>query len=234
MEQQLYFDISTQELFTHKGEVIKRVVCPLNAEWYGMYSIENSPDRLCELCSKPVVDTGALTLKKITELVLKDPGTCLKISPEQQNITFVCSKFTQPEGMRVIKTAHTENEMNEAVLAGYDIMIMPTYVSPTRRENQMMYQHPETGFCELTTDSQRAVELERLGYSKFSEQQVGIFDTPPFAAYIVPRDLELNERVWLEECIDAYPAHFSLPAFWDGYHFNTGYIRITGYETFIG
>lgn len=234
MEQQLYFDISTQELFTHKGEVIKRVVCPLNAEWHGMDSIENSTDRLCELCSKPIMDTGVLTSKKITELVLKDPSICLKISPIQQNVVFVCSKFTKPEGIRVIKTAHTEDEMNEAVLAGYDIMIMPTYVTPPRSENQMMYQHPETGFCELTTDSQRVVELERLGYRKFSEQQVGVFDAPPFAAYIIPRDLEINEMVWLEECIDAYPEHFSLPAIWDGYHFDTGYIRITGYETFIG
>lgn len=234
MEQQLYFDISTQELFTEEGKVMKRVFCPLNAEWDRMDSIKNSPDRLCELCSKPIMDTSVLTSKKIAELVLKDPDICLKISAEQQNITLLCSKFTKPEGIKVIKTAHTEDEMNEAVLAGNDILIMPTYVPPIKSENRMMYQHPETGFCELTTDAQRADELERLGYRKFAEPQVGIFEVPPFAAYIIPRDLEINETVWLEECIETYPGHFSLPAIWDGRYFDTGYIRFTGYETWIG
>lgn len=108
----------------------------------------------------------------------------------------------KPDGIRVIKTARTVEEMNKAVLEGYRPLLCQTDFGKEVKEYLMMYQHPETQICQIVKDYRLAEELESLGYRPLLKNHKYLPDFPLFAAYLIPKDIKEEEVVWLEDVID--------------------------------
>lgn len=108
----------------------------------------------------------------------------------------------KPEGIRVIKTARTVEEMNRAVLEGYWPLLYQNSYDKEVNEYLMMYQHPETQLCQIVKDPCVARELEALGYKPRLKNSNYISDSPLFAAYLIPKDIKQEEEVWLEDVIE--------------------------------
>ena len=106
------------------------------------------------------------------------------------------------EGIRVIKTARTVEEMNRAVLEGYWPLLYQSFYGKEVNEYLMMYQHPETQLCQIVKDYRLAEELESLGYRPLLKNHKYLPDFPPFAAYLIPKDIQQDEVVWLEDVIE--------------------------------
>lgn len=108
----------------------------------------------------------------------------------------------KPEGIRVIKTARTVEEMNRAVLESYWPLLRQSSYNKEVNEYLMMYQHPETQLCQIVKDPCVARELEALGYKPRLNNSNYIPDSPLLAAYLIPKDIKEEEEVWLEDVIE--------------------------------
>jgi len=85
----LFFDLNTQEIITENGEILKKLNCPIKAEWDDMTTLPYNPNRMCKVCSRTVVDTSPLSVEELADFLRKQPDSCLKISTIQTNITFI-------------------------------------------------------------------------------------------------------------------------------------------------
>jgi hypothetical protein len=106
------------------------------------------------------------------------------------------------EGLRVIRTARDEASINEAARQGLFPLVKPVEPSPKIRSKYAVVQNKTTGEIEVSGDYR--------WYRRSEEDEVVIdfrFYYPhsfpsPFAAYLIPRDLPIGERVYLEDLIE--------------------------------
>lgn len=113
--------------------------------------------------------------------------------------------FGQPENnpndLRVIKTARTEDTINAAARDGYRPLLKP--VIPCKKIQNMVavYQHRTTGEIELSGDLRWSpgpdydLVIPYISYYQYNFPS-------PFAAYLIPSNLAEGERVWLEDIIE--------------------------------
>ena len=112
-----------------------------------------------------------------------------------------------PKSLRVIKTARSIEEMNDAVSEGYRPLIRQ--VKPSKKIHNMIavYQHNETGEvmvigdCRAMPSEGYTMVLDFFNYYQYSFPE-------PFAAYLIPNDLENGETVWLDDLIEDVVAVF--------------------------
>ena len=105
----------------------------------------------------------------------------------------------------VIKTARCEDSINEAALAGYKLIIKKVEPSSQIRSKYSVVQHIETGEIEVLGDLR-----VRLDYDNDPNFETIIDWTlyypykfeSPYAAYLIPPDLEKGERVLVEDLIE--------------------------------
>lgn len=107
-----------------------------------------------------------------------------------------------PHHLRVIKTARTERAINQAAICGLRPLVKKVEASPDIRSKFAVWQNKETGEIEVSGDF-------RSRYSPDDWDQVidwsYYYPDPfanPFAAYLLPEDLEVGERVFLEDLIE--------------------------------
>lgn len=133
--------------------------------------------------------------------------------------------YKKTEGIRIIKTARTVEEMNTVVLEGYWPLLYQNSYDKEVNEYVMMYQHPETQLCQLVKDYRLAEELESLGYCPLLKNHKYLPDFPPFAAYLIPKDIQQGEVVWVEDVIETEYRHdhgkAAVKGVWNG-----SYIRL--------
>jgi hypothetical protein len=106
-----------------------------------------------------------------------------------------------PEGLRVIKTARDEESINQAARSGFRPLVMPVQPSSLIRSKYAVIQNKVTGAiqvigdyrCLETTDDEEVVIDFRFHYPHAFPS--------PFAAYLIPGDLQVGERVYLEDLI---------------------------------
>ena len=104
--------------------------------------------------------------------------------------------------LRVIKTARDEQSINQAVEEGFFPLIKPVLPSNEIRSKYAVFQNPETGEIRVTGD------LRARNREPGFEEVIGFtFYYPhsfpsPFAAYLLPADLKVGERVYLEDIIE--------------------------------
>lgn len=115
-----------------------------------------------------------------------------------------------PNNLRVIKTARTEDSINAAAREGFRPLLK--LVDPGKKIHYLraVYQHPLTGEIRLSGDYRARRRLEGEGYElvlPYRRYYPYHFPTP-FAAYLVPVDLQEGERVWLEDIIEDIVAVF--------------------------
>ncbi len=73
------YNLTTKEIFTDEGQLIKKMNCPEKAEWDTMEKGNNDLKRTCKICNKSVIDTEFLSDDEVLFLVEKDVNTCLRI-----------------------------------------------------------------------------------------------------------------------------------------------------------
>lgn len=119
--------------------------------------------------------------------------------------------FGQPENnphnLRVVTTARTTEAINEAAKEGFRPLIKPVTPSPDIHNMVAVYQHRKSGEIELSGDCR---SVPGNGYEcvlPFRTYYPYSFPEP-FAAYLLPTDLEEGERVWLEDIIEDIVAVF--------------------------
>ena len=136
------------------------------------------------------------------------------------------------KGLRIIKTARNQREINQAVKQGFRALVKPVIPSDKIYSIVRVYQHVKTG--EVTTrqysksnpfinfDVDYKVVIPSIKYYPYPFES-------PFAAYLIPTDLQRDERVFIEDIIEDYPQEswdktsffrpFNCEAIWDGNDF---------------
>lgn len=128
-------------------------------------------------------------------------------------------------GLRIIQTARTENAINQAALEGFRPLVKPVVRSEKIRQAVWVWQNMATGEIQTVGDLRRGPPPP--GWKRVIEPT---FYYPhafpePFAAYLLPPDLQPGERVWLKDLIEDFVARrwnangfrlASWEAVWDG------------------
>lgn len=148
----------------------------------------------------------------------------------------------KPEGIRTIKTARSEEEMNNAVKVGYRPLVKMVDPHPMIYQWSAIYQHPETGMCQIVNDARLGIELQSKGYNRLFINTSYPYSFSPFAAYLLPKDLTVGETVWLEDLIEDFidGIHHSVwrldatTAIWNGADFEIQYDPKKDVEHYIG
>ena len=106
-----------------------------------------------------------------------------------------------PRSLRVIHTARSVEEMNSAASKGFRPLVKK--VEPSKNIHNMIavYQHNETGEIQVVGDFRSFLGEEYTRVIDFFNYYQYSFPEP-FAAYLIPEDLEEGENVWLDDVIE--------------------------------
>jgi hypothetical protein len=115
------------------------------------------------------------------------------------------NSLTNPNRLRVIKTARNKDKINRAAKAGLIPIIKLVRPSEHIKSKFSVIQNTRTGEIEVLRDY-RLTNLQVdngptetvIGFTYYYPHH---FESP-FAAYLVPKDLQINERVFIEDLID--------------------------------
>ncbi len=102
---------------------------------------------------------------------------------------------------RVIKTARTEEAINEAALEGFRPLVKPVKPGKDVSNSFAVYQHGETGQVVVVGDNRKGCGPPYRQVIDWTDYYPYTFPSP-FAAYLVPADLPEGEIVWLEDLIE--------------------------------
>lgn len=214
------FKKSTNQLFTDNGVFIKKVSCPL--EDAGAYLEVNEVTKctLCNKCHKEVVDINNLTDKEVLNIFEKDSETCVSFNISKEvNVgrddLFIVGYRRDgkhnTEDLVNISTARNVNEINKAVKDGYNVVLKIT----DEQKNSLFSSGYK--YSLIKTESGKYIEYvdPRVEY-RIGEKFETIIshktynDTSSrihYAAYIVPKNLKVGDRVFLEDIIEDFPYH---------------------------
>lgn len=111
------------------------------------------------------------------------------------------------KGLRVIKTGRDEDSINNAAKSGLKPLIKKVEPSAEIKSKYCVVQNKKTGEIETIGDY-------RMGFNHVDNEE---FETvidwtfyypysfkSPFAAYLIPQDIAVGERVFLEDLIEDY------------------------------
>lgn len=149
--------------------------------------------------------------------------------------------------LRVIKTARDEESINEAARNGYTPLLKKVNPSKSIRTKYSVLQNINTGEIEVISDF-------RMGRSGGDQNEyLTVIDwtyyypyhfVSPFAAYLVPNDIEVGENVILDDLIEDFIGTVwnqgdtfrlkSCCAIWNGNDFEVQYDPATDYSHMIG
>ncbi len=101
--------------------------------------------------------------------------------------------------IRVIRTARTEEDINQAAREGYFPLVKKVSPSPEIRSKFAVYQNPKTGEISVVGDYRAARGGDEV--IEFTFYYPHNFPSP-FAAYLIPPGLQIGEVVILEDLID--------------------------------
>lgn len=108
--------------------------------------------------------------------------------------------------LRVIKTARDKASINEAARNGYRPLVKKVAPSDEIRTKFAVVQNKETGEIEVLGDYRRKIddhdeyETTVIGWTYYYPYTF----KAPFAAYLIPKDIEVGERVFIEDLIEDY------------------------------
>ena len=80
------FNPITKEIFSDSGQFIKQLNCPLKKNYASLLKSNEGNKIICDTCNHEIIDSSKLDDKMLIELVKQNPGTCLKIDLNQDNI----------------------------------------------------------------------------------------------------------------------------------------------------
>jgi len=145
--------------------------------------------------------------------------------------------------LRIITTARTLEAINQGAKEGYWPLVKPIIPSPAIKSKYAVYQNQITGEVDVINDFR--AEPTTKGMDKvidFTYYYPYHFESP-YAAYLIPADIKVGERVWISDLIEDVVGQiwnqgdsYRLPsceAIWDGKDLVLQ-IRSVASETFVG
>ncbi len=106
-----------------------------------------------------------------------------------------------PAGTRVIRTARTLEDINQAVTDGFWPLVKPVVPSMRISSKFSLYQHKETGAIKTSGDYRSIPDPEEWTEVIPWTNYYPYVWPKPYAAYLIPPDLETGDTVWLEDII---------------------------------
>ncbi|MDG1279619.1 MAG: hypothetical protein P8O16_20280 [Algoriphagus sp.] len=109
-------------------------------------------------------------------------------------------EFTD-SGLRIIYTARNSKEIRKAFQSGFYPLVKKVIPSTEIFTKYAVFQHKETGEVDFTSDY-------RSNHDEFWEQVIPWTNyypynfESPYAAYLLPKDLKVGERVLLADLIE--------------------------------
>ena len=110
-------------------------------------------------------------------------------------------------GLRAIKTARDKDSINKAANHGFKPLLKKVEPSSKIRSKYSVVQNKKTGEIEIIGDFRGRFLSDK------SEEFVTVIDwtyyyphhfNSPFAAYLIPHDIVVGERVFIEDLIEDY------------------------------
>jgi hypothetical protein len=150
--------------------------------------------------------------------------------------------------LRIIKTARTESEINNAARSGLFPLVKKVSPSDKIRVKYAIFQNSKTGEIRVSCDFRDVSSLDPamsdfdkvIDYSFYYPYH---FDSP-FAAYLIPKDLQKGERVMIVDLIEDIPVESwnqgdtsrltSCEAVWNGEDFELNYLKPSELPTVLG
>jgi hypothetical protein len=215
------FNPSTGELTTDSGFPIKKLHCPLEKRWNEMEPIADRK-RLCSGCRKHVHDINGLDDDQVWQFVRRNEEACLSLRLDSPNLTIEGTTLlrglaTLDEScpLRRIRTARGAREINELASPALRPLIVEARQSAGTQF--IIWQHEATGRIAISGHERfppEEVEQENrrnwkdapwliVGQQLQEEPRRCGEDGLPIAAYMIPQDLRLGERVWIEDIIES-------------------------------
>jgi hypothetical protein len=147
------------------------------------------------------------------------------------------------KNLRIITTARTLEAINKGAKDGYWPLVKPVIPSPDIKAKYAVIQNPATGEIEVINDYRSKDQIRALNkVIDFTYYYPHQFKNP-YAAYLIPADIKVGERVWLDDLIDDVVGQmwnqgdsFRLPsceAVWDGKDLVL-LVKSVANETFVG
>jgi hypothetical protein len=75
----MIYNVKTKELYTDNGVLLKKMDCPIHANWENMVPGSNELEKICLHCNKTVLNTDYLLDEEVLFL-LKKGDRCLKVN----------------------------------------------------------------------------------------------------------------------------------------------------------
>ncbi len=124
--------------------------------------------------------------------------------------------YYNDDGLRVIRTARSKKKINKAARTGYYYPLIKEVIpSEEIRSQYCVVQDPDSHEIEV-------IEYfigHGMRFPQESEIVLGWTSCypyhfkSPFAAYLIPDDIEVGERVFIEDLIQDFPVRFNLNGF---------------------
>lgn len=141
------------------------------------------------------------------------------------------SNINNPNNLLVIRTARSKEAINQAAKEGYWPLVKPVIPSPEIKTKYAVIQHSGSGEIEVVAD----YRMQDMAFGEKGNKVIDFtFYYPyhfenPYAAYLIPKDLKVGEKVFLEDLIEDIVGHTwnqgdnyrlaSSEAVWDGTNF---------------
>lgn len=109
------------------------------------------------------------------------------------------------KNLRVIKTARGVQDINQAVKDGFYPLLKKADPTVRRSEIVCVVQHKQTGEIKYTNEF--LISKDNDFYSSYEKVfDYNLADYPrfnsPCTAYLIPKDIAVNELVWIEDLIE--------------------------------
>lgn len=113
--------------------------------------------------------------------------------------------------LRVIKTARDKDSINRAAKSGFKPLVKKVEPSDKIRSKYSLVQNKKTGEIQISGDYRS--DYRRGFYLEDNNDFETVIDwtfyypysfKSPFAAYLIPNDIKIGERVFIEDLIEDY------------------------------
>jgi hypothetical protein len=240
---------SEKILYTTDDRPMKTLHCPLNKQWNKLSTTSSGRVRYCSSCEKNVTDITNFNEEQVTVIFEVNPDHCvyLDLRGGQTEVEAIgdlrddweeweeCT--TKQSMLPTINTARDLVAMNRAVKEGYHLIIRSTRPETAPKSTVMIHTLDENELSISGYDFCSNKSLE----ANIGQKSYGI-NKSPFAAYLIPKDLEKGTKVFIPDLIEHIEIrHFVLQeydcrrnsgeAIWDGDNLNIieeHYLQIMG------